>query len=159
MNTDSFPTIPRRLKDNNEERGSSIVKRRLPYAHSVSASSLSFVLFPSDSVPSCLAQPSKFKHRNSNVLQRNKSSSIVEVFMFPTEGSSPMKPNASFSEGCRDSRRGGSLTLSTGTNSLKRAGTSRSTGRRWPDLSKTSSVMTPTSCESMDDEEEDSEKA
>ncbi|KAG7343899.1 hypothetical protein IV203_021907 [Nitzschia inconspicua] len=157
MNTDSFPTIPRRLEDNNEERGS--IVKRLPYAHSVSASPLSFMLSSTEFAPSCLARPSKRKHRNSNV-QRSKSSSVIEVVMSPTQATSPMKPNASFSQGSRGSSRRGSLTLSTGTSSLKRAGTSRSTSRRWSDLSQTSSVMTPTSfqAESMDDEE-DSEQA
>ncbi|KAG7343902.1 hypothetical protein IV203_021910 [Nitzschia inconspicua] len=157
MNRDTIPTMPRRLEDSNED-GESSMFLRMPPAHSVSVSSLSFMLSSTESVPSRLVQPSSTKkRRNSNSNgQISKSCSIVEVFMFPSLGTSPLKPNASFSEGSRDSRHRGSLTLSAGTSSLKRAGTSHSNGRRWSDLSQTSSVTTPTLCqsESMDDEED-----
>ncbi|KAG7337567.1 hypothetical protein IV203_019822 [Nitzschia inconspicua] len=145
--------MPRRLEDNYDEDGESSMFQRLP-----SGSSLSFMLSSPESFPSRLVQPSTKKRRNSNSNgQRSKGGSIVEVFAFPSRGTSPLKPCASFSEGSRDSRRRGSLTLSAGTNILKRAGTSRSSGRRWSDLSQSSSVTTPTSCQSESMDEEDGE--
>lgn len=128
---DYCPKIPNRLAKENKHADEFFF--RTPPSSSQSSSSLSFMVSSTDSVKSHLNPEA----RKDGRVKRSKSSSVLEVVMFPTRGAS-LKQNASFSEGSTGRR--GNLTLSNGTNSLKRAGTSLSASRRFSDLSQSSSA-------------------
>lgn len=141
--TDQCPMIPRRVADDGvakEDRGEGIFQTSKPARAESSSSLLAFMVSPVGSASSRLVPEKDHRH-----VQRCKSSSVLEVVMFQnTRGAAPLKTSVSYSEGSsrlQQSRRG-NLTLSNRTNSLKRAGTSRTASRQRSDLSQSSLAST-----------------